>query len=53
MSDREKKILDNLAETLPRLSDLERERLLGFGEGLSYIANQRTEKEKLEADKTA
>lgn len=35
MSDKEKKILKNLADTLPKLDECGKSYLLGFGEGLA------------------
>lgn len=35
MSEKEKQILDSIAETLPKLNELEREKLLSFGEGMA------------------
>lgn len=37
MSEKEKKILDTFAnDVLPHLSDLDKEKLLAFGEGLGF-----------------
>ena len=47
MSERESKILETFEKVLPSLSELERERLLAFGEGMAFkaeSAGQSTEK---------
>lgn len=36
MSEREQKILETFGKVLPELSDLEREKLLSFGEGMAF-----------------
>ncbi len=43
MSEKERKILENVKDVLPKLNELEKERFLGFGEGLAYAAGQREE----------
>ena len=39
MSERENKILETFEKVLPSLSELERERLLAFGEGMAFKAD--------------
>lgn len=38
MSEKEKKIMDVFSRVIPALSDLEKEKLLAFGEGMALIA---------------
>lgn len=41
----EKKILEAFSKTIPQLTDLDKERLLAFGEGIAFKANQLREAE--------
>lgn len=41
MSEKEKKILDTFGKAVPGLSDLEKEKLLAFGEGMAFVIDQR------------
>ena len=36
MTEKEQQILDTFAEIIPRLSELDKERLLMFGEGMKF-----------------
>ena len=36
----DKKILDTFKKTIPQLSELEKEKLLSFGEGMAFKAGQ-------------
>lgn len=36
----EKKILDTFRKTIPQLSDLDKEKLLAFGEGMAFKSEQ-------------
>lgn len=46
MSERDKKIINTFERTLPHLSEIEKERLLAFGEGMVFKAEmQNKEKE--------
>lgn len=47
MTDREKRILEILAEAISNMSELEKEYLLGYGEGL--IKKEKLEKELKDA----
>ena len=40
MTEKEKKILETFRIVLPKLTDLEKEKLLSFGEGMVFKANQ-------------
>lgn len=40
MTEKEKKILETFRIVLPKLTDLEKEKLLSFGEGMAFKANQ-------------
>ena len=42
MPNKDKQILDTLVRVLPRLNDAQKERLLGFGDGVAVIAEQQT-----------
>lgn len=39
MSDKEKQILENLGKALPAMTELEKERFLGFAEGMAFKAD--------------
>lgn len=43
MTEKEKKILDIFVRIIPELSELEKERLLSFGEGLAFYVDQQKE----------
>ncbi len=45
MSEKEKKILETFARVIPDLSELEKEKLLSFGEGMAFKAQQDRNKE--------
>lgn len=40
MSEKEKKILDTFGKIIPDLSEIEKEKLLSFGEGMAFKVNQ-------------
>lgn len=40
MSEKEKKILNTFGRVIPELSELEKERLLAFGEGMAFKVDQ-------------
>ena len=40
MTEKEQKILETFAEIIPRLSELDKERLLMFGEGMKFKVEQ-------------
>ena len=43
MSEKEKKILETFSEVLPKLTELEQEKLLSFGEGMAFkVASHNT-----------
>ena len=47
MSEKEKKILRTFEEILPDMTELEREKLLSFGEGIAFkTAEQKKEEQK-------
>lgn len=37
LSEKEKKILEVIADLLPLLTEIEREKVLSFGEGMAYV----------------
>lgn len=46
MSETEKKILETFGQIIPTLSELEREKLLSFGEGMAFMKQKNEEKEQ-------
>lgn len=40
MSEKEKQILDTFEKVLPDMSEMEKEKLLSFGEGMAFLKNQ-------------
>jgi len=40
MSEKDKKIMETFGKVIPKLSDLEKEKLLAFGEGMAFKADQ-------------
>ncbi len=40
VSENDKRIMDVFARVIPELSDLEKEKLLAFGEGMAFKADQ-------------
>lgn len=48
MSEKGKEILETFEKVIPELSEIEKEKLLSFGEGIAFMKNQQksgTEKE--------
>ena len=43
MSDKEKQIIDTFGKLIPTLSELDKEKLLAFGEGMAFKASQQQE----------
>lgn len=43
MSEKEKQILDTFEKVLPDLTELEKEKLLSFGEGMAFKTQQNRE----------
>lgn len=43
MSDKAKKILDTFGKAISELSEMEKEKLLAFGEGMAFLADKRKE----------
>lgn len=46
MSEKEKKILKTFEEVLPEMSELEKEKLLSFGEGVAFKAAEQKKKKR-------
>lgn len=46
MSEKEKKILKTFEEVLPEMSELEKEKLLSFGEGVAFKAAEQKKEKK-------
>ena len=46
MSEKENKIMDTIGELIPTLTDLEKEKLIAFGEGMAFMKAQQ-EQERL------
>lgn len=40
MSEKDKKIMETFGRVIPLLSDMEKEKLLAFGEGMAFKADQ-------------
>ena len=47
MTETEKKILETFERIIPTLSELEREKLLSFGEGMAFMKQKKEEKESV------
>lgn len=45
MSDKGKKILDTFGRIIPDLSELDKEKLLAFGEGMAFKVDQQKKKD--------
>lgn len=43
MSDNDKKIMETFGNIIPNLTDAEKERLLAFGEGMAFKAEQQAQ----------
>ena len=46
MSEKEKKILDTFKKVLPDMTELEREKLLSFGEGIAFKTAEQKKREQ-------
>lgn len=44
MSEKEKQIIQTFEKVVPKLSDLEKEKLLAFGEGMAFKTEQQEKK---------
>lgn len=53
MSEKEKKIMESFEKVLPKLSELEKEKLLSFGEGMAFAVERREEELALAQKTTA
>lgn len=49
MSEKEKKILETFGKVIPDLSEIEKEKLLSFGEGMVFMKDK--QKQKKEGEK--
>ena len=49
MSDKEKQILETFEKVLPELSEMEREKLLSFGEGMAFMKERQKESTEKES----
>lgn len=45
MSEKEKKILETFGKVIPDLSEMEKEKLLSFGEGMAFMKDKQKKKE--------
>lgn len=52
MSDKEKQILETFGRVIPDLSEIEKERLLAFGEGIAF-KNEQLKKAEAEGDRAS
>lgn len=41
MAEKEKQIIETISKALPLMTDIEKERLLAFSEGMAYVAERR------------
>lgn len=48
MSEKEKKILETFEKVIPKMSEMEKEKLLSFGEGMAYMKDQQQKKDTTE-----
>ena len=46
MSEKEKKILETFEKVIPDLNELEKEKLLSFGEGMAFMKDKQKPKRK-------
>ena len=46
MSEKEKKILETFGKVIPDLSEMEKEKLLSFGEGMAFMKDRQKQKKK-------
>ncbi len=46
MSEKEKAILETFQKTIPKMSELDKERLLAFGEGMAFKSELQEKKKK-------
>ena len=46
MSEKEKQILDTFEKVIPDLSEMEKEKLLSFGEGMAFMKDQQKESDQ-------
>lgn len=45
MSEKEKKILETFGKVIPDLSEMEKEKLLSFGEGMAFMKDKKKKEE--------
>lgn len=50
MSEKEKKILETFGKVIPDLSEMEKEKLLSFGEGMVFMKDKQKKKEGKKKD---
>lgn len=43
MSEREKEIMETFEKVLPKMTELEQEKLLSFGEGMAFMKSEKEE----------
>ena len=44
MTEKQKKFLELMNQLLPRMNEMEQEKLLSFGEGMAFMADRRIER---------
>ena len=52
MSEQDKKIMDTFGKVIPTLTDAEKDRLLAFGEGMAFKAEQQRLAAEAQQDST-
>lgn len=45
MSDKEKRIMDTFGQLIPKMSEMEQEKLLSFGEGMAFMKKKEVDAE--------
>ena len=50
MSEKEKKILETFGKVIPNLSDMEKEKLLSFGEGMAFMKGKQKAEESNQSE---
>jgi hypothetical protein len=50
MSDKEKQILETIGNVLPDMTEMEKEKLLSFGEGMAFMKDRQKKEDDKEDD---
>lgn len=49
MSNKEKEILETFEKVIPKLSEIEKEKLISYGEGMAFMKEQQEQNQKSQA----